>query len=588
MGRRLRGYLPPLLWVRSYNRQVFTGDLSAALIVAVMVIPQSLAFALVAGLPAQAGLYASILPVMAYALFGSSNALAIGPVALISLMSAAAVGQVAAAGTAGYMVASIALALLAGLILLVMGLLRLGFLSNFISHPVISGFITASGLLIAASQFRHIAGVEVHGDNLPALAQGYWQTLPDSNLPTLVIGLLSLLFLYCVRYQLPKLLARLGLSPKLAATLVRSGPLIAVAAATLAVALLALDQQGVAVVGEVPAGLPPFGLPGGSLALMEALALPALLISIVIFVESVSLAHKLATSRNERVDPDQELIGLGAANIASALSGGFAVAGGFSRSAINYDAGARTPAAGALTGLVIGLITLFCTGVFYYLPDAVLAATVTISVLSLVDLPGIARVWSYSRHDGAALLGTLAITLLSGVTLGILTGVSLSLILYLWRTSRPHSALVGRIEGTEHFRNSQRYHTETDPHIRILRVDESLYFANARYLEDCVYAVIADNPELRDFVLMCPAVNWIDTSALESLEAINHRLSQSGIRLHLCEVKGPVMDKLRRSRFIANLTGKVFMSTFQAWCELRGNPEVAPSASDPSPNGPGQ
>lgn len=573
MRRRLRGYFPPLNWARHYNRRTFTDDLTAALVVAVMVIPQSLAFALVAGLPPQAGLYASIVPVMVYAMFGSANTLAVGPVALISLMSAAAVGQVAQAGTAGYMTASIALALLSGLILLGMGLLRLGFLSNFISHPVISGFITASGLLIAASQFRHIAGVEVHGDNLPALLQGYWHALPHSNLPTLTIGLLGLVFLYLVRHYLSGLLTGTGLAPHLATALVRAGPLVAVAVATVAVAVLGLDRQGVAIVGDVPSGLPPFGLPGGSLQLMEDLTMPALLISIVIFVESVSLAHKLATTRGERIDPDQELIGLGTANIASALSGGFAVAGGFSRSVINYDAGARTPAAGAFTGLAIGLVTLFLTGLFHYLPDAILAATVTISVLSLVDLPSIVRTWRYSRHDGAALLSTLAITLLSGVTLGILTGVSLSLLLYLWRTSRPHSALVGRIPGTEHFRNCERYQTETDPQLMIMRVDESLYFANARYLEDCVYAVITDNPELREFVLMCPAVNWIDTSALESLEAIDHRLNQSGIRLHLSEVKGPVMDKLRRSRFLTNLSGEVFMSTFQAWCQLHGRPD---------------
>lgn len=588
MGRRLRGYFPPLVWARRYNSQTLADDLTAALVVAVMVIPQSLAFALVAGLPPQAGLYASIVPVMVYALFGSANTLAVGPVALISLMSAATVGQVADAGTAGYMTASIALALLSGLILLGMGLLRLGFLSNFISHPVISGFITASGLLIAASQFRHIAGVEVHGDNLPALVQGYWDALPHSNLPTLTIGLLGLLFLYLVRHYLFGLLTRLGLPSPVASAVVRAGPLVAVAGATLAVALFGLDRQGVAIVGDVPSGLPPFGLPGGSLRLMEDLMLPALLISIVIFVESVSLAHKLATTRGERIDPDQELIGLGTANIASALSGGFAVAGGFSRSVINYDAGARTPAAGAFTGLVIGLVTLFLTGLFHYLPDAILAATVTISVLSLVDLPGIARTWRYSRHDGAALLGTLAITLLSGVTQGILTGVSLSLLLYLWRTSRPHSALVGRIPGTEHFRNCERYQTETDPHVMIMRVDESLYFANARYLEDRVYAVITNNPELTDFVLMCPAVNWIDTSALESLEAIDLRLNQSGIRLHLSEVKGPVMDKLRRSRFLNNLSGEVFMSTFQAWCKLHGKPDGDQTAREPQGASPGR
>ncbi|WP_166268242.1 SulP family inorganic anion transporter [Marinobacter caseinilyticus] len=569
MARRLRGYFPLIGWLGRYNRRLFASDAVAAIIVTAMVIPQSLAFALLAGLPPQAGLYASILPAIAYTLFGTGNTLAIGPVALISLMSAAAVGEVAQAGSAGYISASITLALLSGVILFAMGLLRLGFLSNFISHPVISGFITASGLLIATSQLQHVLGVRISGDNLMALGLGLWRTITETHGPTLMIGLPALVFLYGVRHYLAAGLSRLSFDGRVTGIVVRAGPLIAVVIATAIVATLSLDQHGVSIVGNVPRGLPAFGVPGGSLALIEQLLLPALLISIVTFVESVSLAHKLAARRNERIRPDQELLGLGAANIASALSGGFAVAGGFSRSIINYDADAKTPAAGAMTGVFIGVITLFFSSVFYYLPNAVLAATIIIAVLTLVDLRAIRETWEYSRHDGAALVATLIITLFLGVTTGILTGVTLSLMLYLWRTSRPHSALVGRIAGTEHFRNIQRYETETSPYVMILRVDESLYFANARYLEDRVYTLIVEQPQLRDFVLMCPAVNYIDASALETLEAINGRLRDSGVRLHLSEVKGPVMDKLEKSRFLNALSGEVFMSTYHAWCKLK-------------------
>ncbi|WP_152206662.1 SulP family inorganic anion transporter [Marinobacter changyiensis] len=580
MGRRLLDYFPCIDWLRSYNRNLLASDASAAIIVTILVIPQSLAFALLAGLPPEAGLYASILPAMAYAIFGTGNTLAVGPVALISLMSAAAVGDVAEAGTAGYAVASVALALVSGLMLLIMGLLRLGFLSNFISHPVISGFITASGLLIAASQLRHIFGIELAGDNLIELAQSFWLSTGAVHGPTLLVGMLALVFLYLVRHYLALGLSRLGIEARISGMLVRSGPIIAVVVATSLAAIMNLDDLGLSVVGDVPSGLPALGMPDGPLALFQALLVPAFLISIVTFVESVSLAHKLAARRKERISPDQELLGLGAANIASALSGGFAVAGGFSRSIVNFDAGARTPAAGALTAVCIGVVTFFFTSLFYYLPHAILGATVIIAVLTLVDVTVIRQTWMYSKHDGAALISTLAVTLLIGVTAGILTGIALSLILYLWRTSRPHSALVGRIYGSEHFRNIHRYKTETDPHLMILRVDESLYFANARYLEDRIYTLILEQPQLTDFVLMCPAVNYIDASALESLEAINGRLSDAGIRLHLSEVKGPVMDRLDKSTFLKALTGEVFLSTYRAWCKLHKAEEDSPGTEE--------
>jgi len=575
----LQRYLPILQWLKVYNRETLTSDLVAAMIVTIMLIPQSLAYALLAGLPPEVGLYASILPLVAYAIFGTSRTLAVGPVAVVSLMTAAAVGNLALAGTAEYLLAAVALAFLSGVILILMGLFRLGILANFLSHPVISGFITASGLIIAASQLKHILGVSAGGHNLLDILMALADQAGNINVPTLIIGVTATAFLFWVRKRLKPFLMRLGFGPRLADIIAKAGPVLAVVATTLAVWGMDLQAQGVKVVGEVPSGLPGLGLPSFDLALWQQLFVSALLISIVGFVESVSVAQTLAAKRRQRIDPDQELIGLGASNIASAASGGFPVTGGFSRSVVNFDAGAETPAAGAFTAVGIALATLVLTPLIFFLPNATLAATIIVAVLSLVDLGALKRTWSYSRSDFAAMLATILLTLVHGVELGIIAGVGLSILLYLYRTSKPHSAIVGRVPGTEHFRNIDRHQVETDRHILTLRVDESLYFANARYLEDLIYDQVARNPELRHLVLMCPAVNLIDASALESLEAINQRLLDSGVKFHLSEVKGPVMDKLKDTHFLHDLSGEIFLSQYEAWEKLRCKTSCSRAAS---------
>jgi SulP family sulfate permease len=567
----LQRYLPILQWLKVYNRETLTSDLVAAVIVTIMLIPQSLAYALLAGLPPEVGLYASILPLVAYAIFGTSRTLAVGPVAVVSLMTAAAVGNLALAGTAEYLTAAIALAFLSGVILILMGLFRLGILANFLSHPVISGFITASGLIIAASQLKHILGVDAGGHNLLDILMALAGQLAHINLPTLIIGVSATTFLFWVRKQLKPLLVKVGLGPRLADIIAKAGPVLAVVATTLAVWGLDLQAQGVKVVGQVPSGLPGLTLPSFDLELWKQLFVSALLISIVGFVESVSVAQTLAAKRRQRIDPDQELVGLGASNIAAAASGGFPVTGGFSRSVVNFDAGAETPAAGAFTAVGIAMATLVLTPLIFFLPKATLAATIIVAVLSLVDLGALKRTWAYSRSDFAAMLATIVLTLVHGVELGIIAGVGLSVLLYLYRTSKPHSAIVGRVPGTEHFRNIDRHQVETEQHILTLRVDESLYFANARYLEDLIYDQVARNPELRHLVLMCPAVNLIDASALESLEAINQRLMDSGVKFHLSEVKGPVMDKLKDTHFLHDLSGEIFLSQYAAWEKLRAH-----------------
>ena len=569
MPRTLARYLPILSWLRSYTRATLSQDLIAAVIVTIMLIPQSLAYALLAGLPPEAGLYASILPIMLYALFGTSTVLAVGPVAVVSLMTAAAIGEVANQGTAGYATAALTLAGLSGAILLGLGLLRLGFLANFLSHPVIAGFINASGILIALSQLGHILGVKTSGHTLPHLLHSLWSGLGGINLITLLIGGAAAGFLFWVRKGLKPLLLNLGAGPRLADVLTKAGPVAAVVVTTALVALMRLDTQGVAIVGTVPQSLPPFTLPDTSLDLIKALLLPAILISIIGFVESISVAQTLAAKKRQRIDPNQELIGLGAANLGAAFSGGYPVTGGFSRSVVNYDAGAATPAAGAFTALGLALAALALTPLIYFLPKATLAATIIVAVLSLVDLSILKRAWAYSGADFAAILTTILLTLGFGVEIGVSAGVLLSIALHLNKTSKPHVAEVGLVPGTEHFRNIKRHSVTTCPSVVTLRVDESLYFANARFLEDYVADRITQDCAVKHVILQFTAVNEVDMSALESLEAINTRLTAMGIKLHLSEVKGPVMDRLNRSHFLQEMGGTVYLSQYEAWQALR-------------------
>jgi SulP family sulfate permease len=569
----LKRYLPILDWGRRYDGEALTNDLVAAVIVTIMLIPQSLAYALLAGLPPEVGLYASIAPLVLYGVFGTSRALAVGPVAVVSLMTAAAVGELASVGTPEYYTAAIALALLSGLMLVAMGALKLGFLANFLSHPVISGFITASGIIIATSQLKHILGVQASGHNLYELVVALAGALPDVNPVTVLIGAPVIAFLFWVRKSLKPLLRRLGLGPKLSDVIAKAGPVAAVAVTVLISWGFGLADLGVNIVGAVPRGLPPLTLPGFDPGLWGALAMSALLISVVGFVESVSVAQTLAAQKRQRIAPDQELIGLGAANIGAAFTGGYPVTGGFARSVVNFDAGAETPAAGIFTALGIALATLFLTPLLYFLPVATLAATIIVAVLSLVDLGSLKRTWAYSRADFAAQAATILLTLGFGVEAGIVAGVGLSIFLHLYRTSKPHFAVLGQVPGTEHFRNVRRHNVVTDPAVHVVRIDESLYFPNARYLEDIVYDAVAKDDRIRHVVLLCSAVNFIDASALESLEAINVRLKSSGVCLHLAEVKGPVMDRLRRAHFLDDLTGRVFLTTYDAFAAL--SPELA-------------
>jgi SulP family sulfate permease len=559
--------VPSLIWLRRYQRADLPGDVLAGLIVAIMLVPQGMAYAILAGLPPQVGLYASILPLIVYGLLGTSRTLAVGPVAIVSLLVASAVGPLAGGNAALTLQLALTLALLSGVIQVGMGLLRLGFLVNFLSHPVLSGFTSAAAIVIGFSQVKTLLGIKLSSSD------GFFQSvaltlerLGETQPVTLAIGLLSIALLFYFRGGLGKHLRRLGLPAPLITIATKSGPLVVAALGTLLVAAFNLDQRaGVAIVGQVPAGLPPLSVPSFAPDVLTVLLPAALTISLVGYMESISVAKALASKRRQKVDADQELVALGAANLAAAFSSGYPVTGGFSRSSVNFSAGANSGLASLITAGLIALTVLFLTPTFYYLPNTVLAAIIIVAVIGLIDLHTLRHVWRYNKADAASLLITFGAVLALGVDAGILVGVATSIALYLWRTSRPHMAVVGRVGDSEHFRNVLRHEVQTCPHVVAVRVDESLYFANTAYLEGRLLGMVAERPEVRHLLLICSAVNFIDASALETLEAMLQELRDAGADLWLAEVKGPVMDRLLAIGFIDELGhDHVFLSTHQA------------------------
>lgn len=565
----LAQYIPILEWGRQYAVPKFRDDLLAAIIVTIMMIPQALAYALIAGLPPQVGLYASILPLLLYSLFGSSRGLSVGPVAVLSLMTAVSLGKLGLVPGEQYLLAALTLAFLTGLFLLLLGVFRLGFLANFMSHPVVSGFITASAIIIILSQVQHLLGTSSSGYTLFTLLPTLVASLVLFNLPTALLSAFMLLWLFWARSGLVRLLLKLGLDGKAALLCARFSPVLAVIVSAACVALFDLGSHGVATIGQVPSGLPSMVMPDFSFEMWRLLAGSAVLLGTIGFVESISVAQGLAARRRERIDPNQELIGLGVANMAAGVSGGFPVAGSFSRSIVNHDAGAATQAAGLLAAIFVAIVSLYLTPLLSSFPKATLAATIIVAAWSLVDFSVLRKSWRYSKADFFAASVTIALTLFSGVEIGVAAGILVSLLIHLYKTSRPHVVEVGEVPGTEHFRNVGRHQVETHASILSIRVDESLYFANSRYLEDVIYTMVAERAALKHVILMCTAVNEVDLSALESVLMINQRLREQGIKLHMSEVKGPVMDSLLRVDFLTKLTGNVYMSQHQAVEALR-------------------
>ncbi|MCH2323087.1 MAG: sulfate permease [Pseudomonadota bacterium] len=565
----LKCYFPILAWGPQYTNNKFADDMVAALIVAIMLIPQALAYSLLAGLPVETGLYASIIGLSVYAIFGTSNTLSVAPVAVLSLMTAAALAKLSLPNPEEMVTAALALTFLSGVFLLLLGLLRLGFMANFLSHPVISSFVTASALIIGFSQMQYILGVSANGQNFLEIIVSLVREVPNTNLLTLALGAGSIVFIVFWKTMIKSRLLKLGLDSRIATTFSRAGPLlIALITGFLAYALR-LDQQGIQLLGEVPQGLPVFGLPDMSVDLLGALVGSALLISIIGFVESISVAQTLAAKRRERVDLDQELVGLGTANLASSFSGGFPISGGFSRSVVNFEAGAATPAAGFFTAILITIVALFFTPALFWLPRVTLAAIIIVAIYGLIDFSVVRKAWKYSKADFAAVFITLLLTLTVGVEAGIGAGVLASILIHLYKTSQPHVAVIGRVKGTEHFRSVDLHTVETFENQLSIRIDESLYFANTRYLEELIFNLISHKPKLEHVILMCTAVNKIDMSALETLEKINQTLIESGIKLHLSEVKDPIMGKLAITDFFKSLSGNNYLSQNQAVEDLR-------------------
>ena len=556
-------------WLLHYPKEKLGADVAAGLIVTILVIPQSLAYALLAGLPPQLGLYVSILPVIAYALLGSSMVQAVGPVAITAIMTYSVLSPLATPTTPGYIMLAAALSLLSGLMLLACGLLRLGFLSQLLSRPVISGFISGSAVLIVVSQLKYLLGITPQGESSGEVLLDLLRRLGESHLPTLAIGLTALVLLLVVRSLLAGWLVRAGLRAGRAAFIVRLMPLLIVLAGLGAVVAFDLDRlQGVDVVGGVVAGLPEFNffLPG--LDTVQQLLRPAFVMALIGMVQGITMAQALAIKRRERIDANAELVGLGAANVVAAFSGGMPVGGGTSRSAINVAAGAQTPLASILSALAMVGVVLGAAQWFERLPLAVLAASIIVAALSMIDLRALRQAWAYDRADALALLCTAGGVLLFGLEAGIGLGIVLSMATLLLRVSTPHIAVVGRVPGTEHFRNVARYEVETLPGVLFVRIDERLFFGNLGAVEQRLEQELALIDAPHDLVLVMSGVNLMDTTAVEVFAELNQDLAARGIRLHLAEVKGPVQDRLMKSAFWNALTGEVFLSTHAAYAKL--------------------
>ena len=553
-------------WVSHYRREHLSDDLIAGLILTVLVIPQSLAYALLAGLPPQAGLYASIFPVIAYALLGSSMTQAVGPVAITAIMTFAVLSPLAAPGSSQYLMLAATLSLFSGLLVLVFGALRLGFLSQLLSRPVISGFISGSAVLIVLSQIKFLLGISPQGSSSWQVLISLFEHASQTNPITLAIGATSLVLLFVARRWLAGALAGVGVSKRRAEFAVRLTPLVVLIVATGVVIALELDvKRGVAVVGEVKEGLASFTFFMPDPQMLELLVGPALILALIGMVQNITMAQALAIRRREKVDANRELVGLGAANITAAFYGGMPVGGGLSRSAVNTAAGAQSPLASIVSALSMLAIVAMGTHWLAKLPLAVLAASIVVAAISMVDVKAFRQAWAYDRADALALLGTALGVLILGIQQGIAVGIGLSLATLLLRASTPHIAVIGRIPGTEHFRNVERHGVETLPGVLFLRIDESLFFGNLSAVEARLTLELEKSPDMHDLVLIMSAVNRIDTTAMEVLTDFNRELAERGIRLHLAEVKGPVQDRLEKSPLWPALSGSVHLSVNEAF-----------------------
>ena len=553
-------------WIIHYQRDHLSDDVIAGLIVTVLVIPQSLAYALLAGLPPQVGLYASIFPVLAYAILGSSMTQAVGPVAITAIMTFAVLSPLETPGSPQYLILAATLSLFSGVLVLAFGALRMGFLSQLLSRPVISGFISGSAILIVLSQIKFLLGIPAEGNSSWQVLASLAENFSRVNRITLVVGSVALILLLATRLWLARGLVAVGIGTKQAEFAVRLMPLAVLILATGVVAGLKLDVTGgVAVVGEIKEGVASFSFFVPDAQALRMLVGPALTLALIGMVQNITMAQALAIRRREKVDTNRELVGLGAANITAAFYGGMPVGGGLSRSAVNTAAGAQSPLASIVSALSMLTIVALGTDWLAKLPLAVLAASIVVAAISMVDVQALRQAWAYDRADALALLGTALGVLVLGIQQGIAVGIGLSLAALLLRASTPHIAVIGRIHGTEHFRNVERHGVETLPGVLFVRIDESLFFGNLSAVEARLTAELERSPGTHDLVLIMSAVNRIDTTAMEVLTDLNRELAEHGIRLHLAEVKGPVQDRLEKSPLWPALSGSVHLSVNEAF-----------------------
>lgn len=548
----LTRFVPIVGWARHYDRADLRPDLAAGLTIGAMLVPQGMAYALLAGLPPEIGLYASIVPVLVYALFGTSRQLAVGPVAIVSLLTASALSPLFEQGSAGYISAAALLALMVGAVHLVLGFGRLGFVVNFLSHSVLVGFTAAAAIIIGFSQVKHLFGISTERkDHFYETVEEVVRRIDGTNGTTLALGVGSIALLVAMKKFAPRI----------------PGALVLVIVSILAVELFDLTDRGVKTVGDIPSSLPAFGLPDLDTGTMGSLIGTAFVITLVGFMESIAVAKVYARRHRYEVDANQELIGLGAANVASGFFGGYPVTGGFSRTAVNDTAGARTPFASIITAVLILLTVLFLTPLFSSLPNAALGAIIIVAVVNLIDIKEMRHIAHVKQSDLIGLSVAFVATLVLGIEIGILVAVVASMLVVFARMSKPHSAVLGQIPGTTSYRNVERFpEATTTDGIRVVRIDAALSFVNAQHVKKLLLTeadAIEASPH-RALVVDCSGINDIDATGVETLSEILVELDERRVDVHLCDVKGPVRDVLRRSGLWDRLDGRIHATAAMA------------------------
>ncbi len=565
----IHSFFPIFTWLKTYSRQDFNGDLFAGIITAILLVPQGIAYAILAGLPPQLGLYASILPPVIYVLLGTSRTLSVGPVSIAAIMIAGVLNSPEVSVLGQPVESALILSAESGLIMLLMAVLKMGGLVNFISHPVLTGFTSGASLLIIGSQLPQLVGLKSFECN--GVWPCYKESLLNYNSETLLLGVAAIVLLVFFGKPLIWLLKKNRVKPSLVIAMSKCGPLLTVLISTLVVVYFK-ELGAIMVVGAVPSGFPTLNLNFIASEHWRLLLPSAAFIALIAYVESVAIAKVTANLRSEKIAPNQELIALGMANLTTAISGGMPVAGGFSRTMVNFSAGARTQIAMLIAAGILAIAVMFCAPLFQNIPKAALAAIILVAIIPLVRLDKIIETWRYDRGDGLAECVTLLGVLVLGIEEGITLGVILTFVSYLRKTSQPHIAVVGRIPNTGHYRNIKRHKVETWPHLLLLRIDESITFANVNFIENFITAELNRQEAIEHVVFILTSVSDIDATALEALENLNKSLRDIGIIMHLSEVKGPVFDKLEKTHLFSQLKpGKIFFHTEQAIVELAGN-----------------